>query len=201
MATLSSEITLGCQCGKVTGNMQREPAASINHISCYCKDCQTFSRHLDADAITLDEHGGTAIIQTSPATVKIHSGSEHIKCLRLGPKGITRWYAECCNTPIANTMSSGKMPFSGVIRSFVKTDHVEQIIGPIKYRVFASLSPQANGHNKAPIGLMAKIVSNMLWWKLRGDHRNSPFFNGVTGKPVSEPKILSLAERKAASPS
>lgn len=199
MATLSSELTLGCQCGKVTGAIKCTPQGSINHISCYCKDCQAFARHLNAEAITLDEHRGTAIIQTSPATVNISSGTEHLNCLKLSPKGITRWYAGCCNTPIANTMSNGKMPFSGVIRSFVKTDNVEQIAGPVEYKVFASLSPEANGHNKAPLGLIAKIVVNMLRWKLRGDHKNSPFFSGETGKPVREPKILSLQERNAAS--
>lgn len=201
MATISSEIALGCQCGKITGSLQPEPVTSVNHIACYCVDCQTFARHLNAETITLDEHGGTSIIQTSPATVKFSSGSEHLKCLRLSPKGLIRWYAGCCNTPIANTIPNGKVPFSGIINSIVKTNNVEKIVGPVEYKVFASLAPQANGHNKAPVGLMGKIISGMFKWKFRGDHKHSPFFNGDTGKPVSEPEVLSIEQRKAATPS
>ncbi len=200
MAVITTEIELGCQCGKITGVMRTEPKGSVNHICCYCIDCQTFSKHLDANTITLNEHGGTAIIQASPATLAIHTGSEHLKCLRLSPKGLTRWYAGCCNTPIANTMSNGKIPFAGVIRAFVKSKNIEQIAGPVKYKVFASLSPEANGHNKAPLGLIFKIFSDMFTRKIRGHQKHSPFFSPETGQPVSQPKVLSLQERNAAKP-
>jgi hypothetical protein len=37
----------------------------------------------------------------------------------------------------------------------------------------------------------------MLGWRLRGDHKRSPFFDSSTGSPIAAPRVLTKAERDA----
>ena len=75
--------------------------------------------HLQKQDVTLDAAGGTRIYQLPPANVQITGGQENLACLRLKEKGLIRWYAKCCNTPIGNTVSKS-MPFIGLIHTFIK---------------------------------------------------------------------------------
>ena len=93
-----------------------ETGAGGTHVICYCADCQTFARHLGQSETALDADGGTEIFQTLPDAVRITRGADSLALLRLGPKGLMRWYAGCCNTPIANTLANPRtLPFIGMI--------------------------------------------------------------------------------------
>jgi len=59
--------------------------------------------HLRAEAALMPD-AGVALYQTRPDCVHIDDGAEHLACLRLSPKGLLRWYASCCDTPLANTL-------------------------------------------------------------------------------------------------
>ncbi len=50
-------------------------------------------------------------------------------------KGLMRWYASCCNTPIGNTMATSAMPFIGLIHACI--DAPTGALGPIRGRAFA----------------------------------------------------------------
>jgi hypothetical protein len=39
----------------------------------------------------------------------------HLRLMRLSEKGLLRWYAGCCDTPLFNTMATPKVPFVGVL--------------------------------------------------------------------------------------
>jgi hypothetical protein len=39
--------------------------------------------------------------------------------MRLSDKGLLRWYARCCNTPIANTPANYKASFAGIAKILV----------------------------------------------------------------------------------
>ncbi|MGB0440353.1 MAG: DUF6151 family protein, partial [Paracoccaceae bacterium] len=104
---------LRCQCGQVQWRIAGHVTG--RRLMCYCVDCQAFQHHLGCADRGLDSSGGTDILQTLPEAVTLAQGVDHIAVLRLGPKGLLRWYATCCNTPIANTIATPKFAFAGMI--------------------------------------------------------------------------------------
>jgi hypothetical protein len=104
-----------------------------NRCVCYCDDCQAFPKALGRPDV-LDANGGTDIFQLSPARIEFTHGVDLVACLRLTEKGLVRWYASCCNTPIGNTLTTGSIPFVGLICSFVP-EAVTGTLGPIRARI------------------------------------------------------------------
>jgi hypothetical protein len=168
-----------------------------------CIDCQTFAHYLDADKRVLDEHGGTEIYQTSPSKITFTKGNENIKCLRLSPKGTTRWYTSCCNTPIANTISLEK-DFAGVISEIIDFDKAQstkdQAIGPVKYQIMAKYAhgvPPKGSSQGFPKTLVFKIMFKLMYGKITKNYLPNPFFDENTGLPLSEPTIVDKDKRRA----
>jgi hypothetical protein len=85
----------------------------VNGVVCYCDDCQAFAHQLGR-ADLLDANGGSDIIQVAPASLKFVQGQHRIVGLRLTPDGLFRWYADCCRTPVGNTVTPA-IPFVGII--------------------------------------------------------------------------------------
>jgi len=73
----------------------------------------------------LDAQGGTDVVQTRPANLTFTHGQDTLACMRLTPKGLLRWYAACCNTPIGNTVANYRMPFVGLVHSGRPDSHPE----------------------------------------------------------------------------
>ena len=189
------DVPLRCDCGVVSGVAKNISPDSGNHIVCYCKDCQAFARFLEHEDIILDEYGGTDIFQITPAQVVIHQGKDQIRCMRLTPRGLYRWYTACCHTPIGNMVSPG-MPFIGVIHNFMDDEGVrEENLGPVKLYAFgysASNTPPLDKNDRGfPFRFMLRAVYKLLVAKIRGQHKPNPFFDDK-GQPVSEPTILSV---------
>ncbi len=187
------EVELSCRCGQVKGVAKSVDPAEGTRVVCYCKDCQAFAHALAADKAVLDEHGGTDIYQLPPARVEIRQGQDQLRCLRLTEKGLFRWYAGCCNTPIANTVSAG-IPVVGLIHGFVADPAVAHArLGPVRAYVNTGSAigplPESITRKSSTLRYVLKIVRKMLVWKLTGQGRPSPFFDDK-GHPVSEPKIL-----------
>lgn len=168
-----------------------------------CDDCQVYAHWLERTEQVLDPHGGTEVFQLTPAQLEITAGAEHIRCVRLSPKGLMRWYAGCCRTPIANSLSSAKFPFVGIPHTFMREAEDgrsrEQALGPLRGRIHgrygkAPLPPDA--HPRAPIGLIVRSIRHTLAGLLRRAHAPSPLFDQATGKPVVEPTIVDPAERE-----
>jgi hypothetical protein len=44
--------------------------------------------------------------------------------------------------------------------------------------------------------MVARVMLLMLRWRLRGDHRHSPFFDADTGQPRATARVLDAAERE-----
>ena len=143
----------------------------------------------------LDDQGGTEVIQFSPRKFRFTGGEEHLGCLRQTKKGALRWYAKCCNTPIANTAGSTKLPFVGVVRRAVTAPEgaaLDRAVGPVRARIY--LPPEMKqGVNWREKGMMLRILRLLLFWKLRGDGKRSPFF-GDDGKPIREVERAPLAD-------
>ena len=186
-----STISLKCDCGTVQGTAVNITPKSGNRVACCCSDCQAFADYLDRRPQTLDQHGGTEIYQTSQSQVKIHAGLDQVKSMKLSPKGLLRWYASCCYTPIGNTMSSG-LPFMGIIHTFTDIQDRDKTLGPVRaycqtqHAIGTVTHPKA--HKKFPLGITGRILRQLITWKVQGKNTPSAFYD-AEGKPVSEPVI------------
>ncbi|MEM8641096.1 MAG: DUF6151 family protein [Cyanobacteria bacterium P01_G01_bin.54] len=186
-------IELSCQCGQVQGIAKNIDPKAGTRLVCYCDDCQAFAEHLDQGKDVLDPYGGTEIYQLAPAQIEITQGSEQLRSLRLTEKGLVRWYAACCDMPIANTISAA-VPFVGLVHSFrVDSPTTEEILGPIKAHVYGQYAkkplPEDRKKQSSALKYMFKIIPKLLLWKLKGLGQPSPFF-GREGEPMSEPTVV-----------
>ncbi len=177
-----------CRCGAMAWQV-RETAPGT-HVVCYCADCQAFAAHLGRTD-WLDEQGGTDIFQTTPADVSLTEGAENLACLRLGPKGLRRWYAGCCGTPIANTLPKAGFPFVGMV-----LPAGQQGFGPVTAHVQTKSARGAvREHGFAATGFA--LLGRAIRARLTG-RTTSPFFEA--GEPVREAHVLTPEERRAATP-
>lgn len=193
-----NEVALKCSCGAITGKAINIRPGKLGRVVCCCGSCQEFARFLEQEEQTLDKFGGTELVQLSQAQVVIENGKENLKSLRVTPKGIIRWYAGCCNTPIANTVNAS-MPFAGVLHNFINTtSDKDSLFGPITHYVqcqdCTSEPDYPNPAAKFPLDVTLKIIGRMIIWKVRGLHKPSVFFND-DGNPVSSPKLIDRIDR------
>ncbi len=198
MGTATSlDLPLRCRCGTVRGVARDVTPATVNRCFCYCDDCQAFAHFLDRADDVLDAYGGTEITQMSQANVGFTAGADKIAAMRLSPKGMIRWYASCCRTPIGNTMPTSAMPFIGVIKAFV--DAPSAALGPVRGRGFAKSAKGGRAavpHDGLPeLVMVARVLAKVLRWRLRNDQKRSALLDAVTGKPVDEPRVLGVADR------
>lgn len=190
------ELPLRCRCGAVRGVARNVAPSSVNHCFCYCDDCQAFAHYLGRADDVLDAHGGTEVSQMSPANLAFTAGADKIAAIRLTAKGLVRWYARCCNTPIGNTMAASGVPFIGVVHAFV--DAPSAALGPIRGRGFAQSAK--GGRAAVPkdglpdLVMVARVLGKLLRWRLRGDHKRTPLFDAA-GRPLVEPRVLAGIER------
>ena len=109
IGAMSTEVPLKCSCGSVQGVARDVSPKTGNRLVCMCDDCQAYAHHLGRAEHILDRNGGTEVFQLTPSQLTLTEGREHLRCLRLKEKGLMRWYAGCCNTPVANTLASPGM--------------------------------------------------------------------------------------------
>lgn len=184
-------LALKCQCGAVTGEVRNVSPKYGSRLVCHCSSCQAFANQIGAGEYTLDAQGGTDIYQTNPAQLTFHTGAEHLRSLRLTPKGTLRWYTGCCNTPIGNTMNA-RMPFVGLIHTIFGKGY-ESAVGPVTMHVqtqdaLPGLAPELE-NSGFPKAMRKRAMRKILFWKLTGKARPNPFFN-KDGSPVSKPEIV-----------
>jgi len=199
---MAQGVSLRCACGSLRG-VASSSSESLGRIVCMCDDCQAYAHYLGRATDILDSNGGTDVFPLAPSNLRITHGLENLRCLRLTHKGLFRWYAGCCKTPIANTMSSAKIPFAGVIHTIM--DHSgdgktrEEALGPIRAKVWGKYGtgnlPQ-DAHQTASLGIIIRTIRFLLFAWIRRQHIPSPFFDPATFKPKVEPYILTSDERE-----
>lgn len=186
---------LQCDCGTLKGAVENPRDA--NRVVCYCKDCQAFAFFLGREKDVLDERGGSDVIQVSPSNVTFTQGTEVLASIRLTEKGLLRWYASCCHTPIGNTMSSPKLSFVGLVHSCLPGggSRLDEAFGPVACWVYTD---RARGNPKPKAAGMGRTVlwavGNMLQARVSGSYRRTPFFRADTLAPVVPPRVLSSGE-------
>jgi hypothetical protein len=186
----------------VVGRVKNASRRTVNRVVCYCDDCQAFLHHLGR-ADLLDAHGGTDIVQVAPAALSFDRGAERIVGLRLTPKGLYRWYAECCKTPLGNTVSTA-VPFVGIVAQAFEgpesgADAIfGKPIGAILGRYAIGSAPRGSTGLNLP--LFARAIRKVLGWKLSGQTWPHPFFDRASRAPSRPLTTLSRAERDALRP-
>jgi len=193
-------ISLQCKCGAFAASINQNLSPKSQRFTCLCDDCQTYAHAIGRPDV-LECDGGTQIFPTTPASFKISKGAENLKCLRLSPKGMFRFYTSCCNTPIANNPPVVKMPYIGVMHSAfnLKSEkEFEELLGPVAARIqgkFGTKPLLAGTHEGTPISTILTIVKFLTLAWIRGRQNPSPFLS-QDGSALVETRVLSFEERE-----
>lgn len=197
-----SDLLLRCRCGRVRGVASGLSPSAGCRVVCYCGDCQAFARLLER-ADVLDAAGGTDIFQMPPRSMTLAAGKDAVRCVRLSDRGVYRWYADCCRTPIGNS-GGPRIPLIGAIHCFM--DHRadgrsrDAVLGPPLCRIYerSAAGPLPPPPPAPPsFGVTVRRASKMLGWWMRGLARPHPFFDDRTSAPCSVPHVLTPSERAA----
>jgi len=180
---MTSTIPFACRCGAVTGQLTHVDPHDGTHAVCHCKSCR---RAMEIAGLEEDAVGGVDIYQTAADRVEVEYGAEHLVPMQFSPdKGIYRWHAACCDTPMFNTMKTPAFFFAGVL-----TRNLADItpLGPV---VMEGYVPDANGkqRHKNLKTLVWRLFKRAARARLSGRYRNHPFF-AADRKPVAEPQLL-----------
>jgi hypothetical protein len=198
----AAEANFSCRCGMVGGHLADASPPYVNHAICYCGDCQAFAHCLGRPDL-LDSRGGSDIVQVAPGRLSFARGQDRIRGVRLSPKGLFRWYADCCKTPLGNTVGPA-IPLVGLpVAVFADSAQPsEQLFGRPSGAVFGehAIGGPPPGSKGVSLRLMLPSVLRVLGWKLTGKASPNPFFDRRTGKPRFPAAVLSRAERDALRP-
>jgi hypothetical protein len=188
---------LQCRCGTLKGHVSH--STSVNRFVCYCRDCQAFAHFLGNPSGILDAQGGTDVVQIRPANVTFTQGHEALACMRLSPKGLLRWYAACCDTPIGNTLSNYRVSFVGLVHSCLEGTgaSLDDSFGPVRARVNTkSAKGEVKAGSAGMISVILPFVAMVARPRIDGSYKRTPFFSPDTGAPIVTPKVLSRGERE-----
>jgi len=199
---MSRDVELHCRCGEVRGQVRDASPQNVTRAICYCDDCQAYLHHLGRSDL-LDAHGGTDIVQVAPAMLTFDRGAESIVGLRLSPKGLYRWYASCCKTPLGNTLTPA-VPFIGiVVQAFEGAGtRPDDVFGRPRGKMMGkyAVGTPPEGSTKLNLRLIARALRVVIGWRLRGKSWPHPFFDRETRVPRRPITTLTRAERDALRP-
>ena len=191
VSSLSEDLKIKCECGAVQGTLRNTPMG--HRLVCMCLSCQDFAKFLGR-AKLLDAHGGTDLYQVTPAQLTISDGKEEIRSIRLSDSGSWRWYADCCKTPLGNTMASTKVPFLGLPTICLDTDLGALPIISAKIHGRCATTPCVGSHPAAPVKLLFHSLGRLIVNGLLGRSSPSPFV--CDGRPLVDPVVLDEPQRK-----
>jgi hypothetical protein len=173
-----------CNCGSVRG--QLDCSGVSNRGICYCTDCRAFANFVDRNGKILDERGGTEIVQLA-----------HLAAVRLSDKGLIRWYAACCKTPIGNTMATPKVGFIGVIHSCLDRSNMDRDFGTsIALMNTTNALDDAKLKQRGLFGVIVRILWILFITRVSGRYKNSQLFDRL-GVPRVRPRVLTAEELMA----
>lgn len=189
---------LRCRCGTLRGQVSHPE--KVSRGVCYCKDCQAFAHYLGTTGDILDEMGGTDVLATLPQHVSFTQGVERLACMSLSDKGMLRWYASCCYTPIGNTPRNMKLSHVGLVHTCLADPPrtLDAVFGPVRMRVNTQGAKGASRPKTLPLSTVVAIVKfmgSLLRARLDGSYKRTPFFVPSQGTPIVAPKVLTPGER------
>jgi hypothetical protein len=142
----------------------------------------------------LDKQGGTEIVQVAQPRLRFLQGEERLSAVRLSEKGMVRWYASCCNTPIGNTLADPKVSFIGLIH--VSLDHA-QMNSDFGTKIAILNTHTALGQTKPTQRGLVVVIARFIWivvtMRVTGRYKHSQLFN-TSGSPRVVPTIIAPQE-------
>jgi hypothetical protein len=191
------DISFACRCGAVKG-VCRDAGGSMGvRVVCYCADCQAFAAFLGAERDYLDAAGGTDIYQISPSRLEIAAGMERLRAVVVAPKGLYRFYADCCKTPIANTIPGRKLPFAGTMTRNYDAQHRDRVLRPPIAAVFVERAhgePVEKARTALPLLIFDLMRRAAAEW-ISGRGRRNPFLDAQDDGRIPAPYVVSAEER------
>ena len=123
-------------------------------------------------------------------------------CMRLTSKGLVRWYAGCCKTPVGNTLATPKLSFIGLVHTCLKgassgagEKSLDEVFGPVRCWVNPDSAKGEPKPKAAGLGrTLGWFLGTVVRARFNGDYRKTPFFDAANGQPVVVPRILSESE-------
>ena len=191
-----------CRCGQTRCAVDVPGSWAGTRLICYCKDCQTAARlHADG-ADMLSAAGGSDIWQTTPDMIEIDRGVENLKVIRLSPKGLLRWHAGCCGTPMFNTLPNVKLPFVGIVLRQSELQDVAPVFGKVRCHASTESAVPGRGAPKkdkafARAGFL--VLQRMFSTWLSGRAKDNPLRQN-DGTPIAQIEVITKAQRKSALP-
>lgn len=186
---------LRCACGTLRGHV--DPSAGARRAVCYCRDCRAYAHHLGVAGV-LDAKGGTEVVAMHPRHLHFAS-TDTLACLSLRQGGLLRWYASCCNTPIANTPRDPRVAYAGVVHTCLEHDapSLAATFGaPCLVVNTKSALGEVHESKLATLGAVAHIGVSLVGARLTGSWRDTPFLRD--GKRLRTPTVLTDDERQRA---
>jgi hypothetical protein len=200
---VTATVKKTCRCGTVQVALAVPARRAGTRVTCYCKDCQTAARLFGRAQDFLSPGGGSEIWQTTPDRLAIDAGAEQLDILRLSPKGLFRWHARCCETPMFNTMSRVHLPFVGVVLRQEELSDAAAELGPSRCHAFtkyAAPEPRAPKADRGFAGAGLGVLRRMAEAWIGGRAKTNPLL-GADGKPIAPVTVLPQDHRRAAVPS
>ena len=195
-------VDIGCRCGAVRGVVGEPSLRKVNRVICYCDDCQAFAHHLGR-AELLDAKGGSDIVPLAPASLAFVQGHERIAGIRLSAKGVYRWYASCCHTPLGNTVGPA-VPFVGLMTEAFGASPLppDQRLGEPIGAILGQFAiggppPRSKGIR---LSILLRSILKLIGWRLRGRDWPHPFFDRSSRRPIYPVTVLSAEQREALRP-
>jgi hypothetical protein len=183
-ATQNMTHPFRCRCGQLQGEV--EPGEPTMRAVCYCRDCRTYAHWLGHPQDVVDAAGGTDVVATHARHVRFTGGQAQLACMSLSPRGIYRWYAACCRTPIGNTARDPKLPYVGLVHTALEQVRpLEPDFPPVQLDVNRSGALGTAPRRGGPL-MMARFGAMVLRLgaaRLTGSYRRTPFFDAA-GAPV-----------------
>ncbi|WP_170770341.1 DUF6151 family protein [Ruegeria lacuscaerulensis] len=186
----AKDTTFACTCGALSGRISAAGVASSTHVECFCHDCRAAQLYFGQPD---PAPGPVDVLQMLPEGIVFEHGAEHLALMQLSPKGMLRWYASCCNAPLATTSRTPKVPFAGFIVNRIPDP---SDLGPVRTRGFVPRPGGKQAHEglgPAAIGLVTRVLKS----RLSGSWKNTPFFDAYTGETSAKPTVLTKPERAA----
>ena len=196
---MGCEVDIVCACGAVRGRLHDAGPSTGVRSNCYCADCQAYAHFLGCADTVLDGHGGTDIYLIGAGHLELTAGTEQLACVRLTPGGPQRWYAQCCNTPIANLGRVPGIAFVGMIRACwdAEADRIGPSRGGIHARTARGDRTALYATDGMAPAILVRVLVTLVVDRLRGRHRCRPFADPDSGRSLVAPRQLGPAEYQA----
>lgn len=197
---MTHSLEFSCDCGAFRAELTNISPRTTSRIVCYCTDCQGFVHYLGKQETGLDAQGGSDICHALPENYHIKQGRENLQALQFKPTRVLRWYADCCQSMVAATLSSRALPFLGLPLNGFDASTLHDRFGPpraYRYRHRAHGDQNAIPIGKSAPHVIAPIFSRLIGAVLRGNTKSNPFFDAQTGAPIAAPHKLTKSAYEA----